>query len=244
MNCPVCNKKLKIISYESQEVDLCLKCGGIWFDKGELSKVVNGLLSKNKIDPQTVKEAYRNKLISIDKIKKLQRKCPRCNVDMSLNNYSYDSNIIIDKCPSCNGIWTDEGEIQSVAKYIKGNPDVNSSAKALVGACAKYQKSGSNKGKIIAVIISLFYLGIASFFKGSEGFLRMLLFLILPLGCIFFGEELGGTTGVRFRTTFFAPVVTKPTPGIFVVFMGWVLLLFPIIFGILSAIGVFNENIF
>ena len=90
------------------------------------------------------------------------------------------------------------------------------------------------------MIISLFYLGLASFFNGSEGFLRMLLFLILPLGCIFFGDELGGTTGVRFRTTFFAPVVTKPTPGAFVVFMGWVLLTFPIWFTLLVAIGVFN----
>ena len=134
MNCPVCNKKMKTINYESQEVDLCLKCGGIWFDKGELPKVVSGLLSKNKIDPQTVKEAYRNKLINIDKIKKLQRKCPRCSVDMNLNNYSYDSNIIIDKCPSCNGIWADEGEMQAVAKYIKGNPDMDSYTKALVGA--------------------------------------------------------------------------------------------------------------
>ncbi|MDA3793144.1 MAG: zf-TFIIB domain-containing protein [Elusimicrobia bacterium] len=240
MICPVCNKKLKTINYENQEVDLCLKCGGIWFDKGELLKVVNGLLSKNKIAPQTVKETYRNKLIRIDKIKKLQRKCPRCNVVMNLKNYSYDSNIIIDKCPSCSGIWTDEGEMQAVAKYIKGNPDMDNYTKALVGACAEGQKSGSNKGKIITAIISLFYLGFASFFNGSEGFLIMLLFLILPLGCIFFGDELGGVTGVRFRTTFFAPVVTKPTPGAFVVFIGWVLLLFPIIFGILSAIGIFN----
>jgi Zn-finger nucleic acid-binding protein len=167
MICPVCNKKLKTINYENQEVDLCLKCGGIWFDKGELLKVVNGLLSKNKIAPQTVKETYRNKLIRIDKIKKLQRKCPRCNVVMNLKNYSYDSNIIIDKCPSCSGIWTDEGEMQAVAKYIKGNPDMDNYTKALVGACAEGQKSGSNKGKIITAIISLFYLGFASFFITS-----------------------------------------------------------------------------
>lgn len=240
MNCPVCYKKLKEITYENQRIDICLKCGGIWFDRGELLKVVDNLLSKNKVDPQTVKETYRNKLINIDEIKKFQRKCPKCNVDMNLNNYSYDSNIIIDKCPSCNGIWTDEGEMRSVAKYIKGNPDMDSYGKALVGACVKQQKFGSNKGKIIALIISVFYLGLALLFNGSEEFLRMLLFLILPLGCIFFGDELGEITGVRFRTTLFAPIVTKSTPGTFVIFMGWVLLTFPIWFTILMITGVFN----
>lgn len=240
MNCPVCNKKLKTIGYENQEVDICLKCGGIWFDKGELLKVVNSLLSKNKIDPQTIKEAYRDKIINPDKIKQFKRKCPRCNLDMHLNNYSYDSNIIIDKCPGCNGIWTDAGEMQAVAKHIKGNPDMSSYSKAILSNAFKHQKSGSKKSKIIAVAISLFYLGIAFFFEGSEGTFRMLMFLIFPLAFIFFGEELGSATGVRFRATFFAPVITKPTPGAFVVSGGWVLLLLPIIIGILSATGVFN----
>lgn len=240
MNCPACNKKLKNINYENQEIDLCLKCGGIWFDKDELFEVTNSLLSKNKIDPQTVKEAYRDKIINLDKIKQLQRKCPRCNVDMRLNNHSYDSNIIIDKCPNCNGIWTDKGEMQAIAKYIKGNPNMSSYSKAIIESMGKHQKSASNKGKIIAVAISVFYLGIVFFFKGSEGIFRMLMFLIWPLAFIFFGEKLGGVTGVRFRATFLAPVVTKPTPGAFVVFLGWLLLFLSIIFGILSAIGVFN----
>jgi len=234
INCPVCHKKLKTITYENQKIDLCLKCGGIWFDKDELLEVINSLLSKNKIDPQAVKESYRDKIIDLDKIKQLQRKCPRCNVDMCLNNYSYDSNIIIDRCPTCNGIWTDKGEMQAVAKYIKGNPKIDSYAKALVGAISKHQKAGSNRGKIIAVILSLIYLALALFFSDAEAFLKILAFLILPLACIFFGEELGGLTGVRFRLAF-SPMVTRPTPGAFVVFGGWMLLLLPL-FGMIYFI--------
>ncbi len=233
--CPVCNKNLKIITYENQEIDLCLKCGGIWLDKGELLEVVNSLLSDNKIDPQTVKEAYRDKIINSDKVKQIRRKCPRCNLDMRLHNYSYDSNIIVDKCPNCNGIWTDEGEMRAVAKYIKGNPKMDSYAKSLVEKFTKRRKVESNRGKIIAVIIALFYLGAAYFSDGAEAFFRMLLFLMLPLACIFFGEELGRVTGVRFRVAF-SPVVTKPTPGVFVVFGGWILLLLPLIIVIFLAI--------
>jgi uncharacterized protein len=240
MNCPVCNENLKTVNYENQEVDICLKCGGMWFDEGVLPKVVDGLLFKNEIDFQTVKEAYRkNKVVGIDKNKELQRKCPRCNVDMNLINYFYDSNIIIDGCPSCNGIWTDEGEVQAIAKYMKGNPDIDSTAKALAEDCAEYQQTGCNKGKIAAVILSLLYLGGAFFYAGYQGFFRMLQFLILPLAFIFFGEAFGGLTGVTFRATLFAPVVTRPTPGVFVVLGGWALLLLPIVLGMLIAIGIF-----
>ncbi len=241
MNCPVCGKNLKPITYENQEVYLCSKCGGIWFDKGVLLKVVNNLISENKVTTQTIKEAFRNKIIRVDEIKQVQRKCPRCNIDMDIRNYSYDSNIFIDKCPKCNGIWTDKGEVQAIAKYIRGNPDIDSYAKELIGTCVKYQKSESNKSKVIALIISLVYLGLASFFIGWEGFFIMLLFLIFPITCIFFGDVLGSLTGVRFRVTFLAPVITKPTPGAFVVFMGWILLLFPIIFGLLLIFRVFKN---
>lgn len=241
MNCPVCNKNLKTVNFENQEIDICQRCGGIWFDKGELLKIVTSLINKNKIDPQTVKEAYRRQITDPIKLKQLLRKCPKCNIDMKLYNYSYDSNIFLDKCSQCNGIWTDRGEMKAVAKYIKGNPHIDGYSRELVKACRIFTKQGTGKNsKIIAVIISLLYIGMASFTAGLEGFFRILLFLIFPLACIFFGEELGGLTGVRFGLSLFRPVITKPTPAPFVVFMGWILLLFPIIFAILSAVGVFN----
>jgi|SRR5271157_1479152 len=240
MNCPACNEQLKTVDYESQEVELCLHCGGMWFDEGQLPQVVDGLLAKNEIDFQTIKEAYRgNKFIGMDKNRKPQRRCPRCNVDMKLVNYFYDSNVIIDKCPSCNGIWTNESEVQAIAKYIKGNPDMDGTAKALVEDGAEYQRSTGIKGKIAAVVIALFYLGSFAYFRGYEGFFKMMLFLIWPLGFIFFGQALGDLTGVTLRLAIIAPVVTKPTPGGFVVLGGWALLLLPIILGVLRVLGAF-----
>lgn len=237
MNCPVCDKNLKVITYKNQEIDLCLKCGGVWFDRGQLTKVVDSLLNKNEIDPKTVKEAYRKTIMSPDDFKRVVRKCPRCMADMKLFNYAYDSNIFLDKCLKCNGTWTDEGEMLAVAKYIKGNPNEDSYVKALMGECVKYHDSRNNRNKFIALALSLFYLGVGFIFGGLEGFLRILLFLIFPLFCIFFGETLGGITGVRFRGTF----VTKSTPGGFIVFIGWILLFLPLIFGISSSIVTFRK---
>ncbi|MCK5851634.1 zf-TFIIB domain-containing protein [bacterium] len=240
MNCPICNINLNPIVCENQEIDLCKKCGGVWFDKGELLKVVNSLLNKNKVDPQTVIESYSKKVIDSNKVKQLVRKCPRCLTDMQIYNYSYDSNIFLDKCCKCNGIWADKGEMQAVAKHLKGNPMMNNYAHSLIKECTKLQESKSNKGKIIAVIIFLFYLGILFFNNASLRLFQTSIFLIFSLACIFYGKELGRTLGVRYRALPFALVLTKPIPGVAVIFMGWLLMIFTIIFGMLTVFGAFN----
>ncbi len=47
MKCPVDNTKLKkhllILMGEEVEIDKCMKCGGVWYDKGEVEKVVDAL---------------------------------------------------------------------------------------------------------------------------------------------------------------------------------------------------------
>ncbi|MHA1575715.1 MAG: zf-TFIIB domain-containing protein [Alphaproteobacteria bacterium] len=241
MNCPVCNITLKQISCENQEIDLCQKCVGVWFDKGELLKVVNSLLDKNKVDPQTVMEAHSKEIIDSKSIKQLTRNCPRCQVEMQMYNFFYDSNVFLDKCSRCDGIWADKGEMQAVSKYLKGNSKMDSYANSLIKECGKHQKSENKIFKIIAVLIALVYLIII--FHGDcsrfNPFFRLELLFPFALGCIFFGKEFGSKTGVRFRLSP-APIITKPTPGIIITFMGWIMLLLPIIYKILLGIGLFE----
>jgi uncharacterized protein len=236
MKCPVCNKDLNPVIYEDQEIDICPKCRGIWFDKSELTRVVDSLLSKGKIDSQTIKDILRKKKIGVNNIKKVYRKCPKCKIEMGIYNYSYDSNIFVDKCPKCGGIWTNKGEMYAIAKYVRGNSSMDRYAKALVSFGSKRQEKKINKGTITALTIAIIYLLLGYGLEGVGGLAKALFFIILPLSCIFFGKELGGKTGIRFRTSFLAPVITKSTPGSFVVFIGWVLLLFPAIVAILLSL--------
>ncbi len=39
MRCPRCGKSLSTVRVGSLETDICHSCGGIWFDRFELSKV-------------------------------------------------------------------------------------------------------------------------------------------------------------------------------------------------------------
>jgi Zn-finger nucleic acid-binding protein len=199
--------------------------------------VLESLLSKNLIESESIKEAYKKRPIAPKEVNRSQKKCPKCKVSLEVFNYSYDSNVFLDRCPNCLGIWADKGELSALAKYIKGNPEVDKYAEVLAKEFPKTSKLYSKKGKVIAVIISLFYLIIAPLAGGLEFFLEMLAFLVIPLACIFFGEHLGSLTGVRFRVSFCRPVVTKPTPGFLVVFGGWLLLLSPLFLLIYFAIA-------
>ena len=79
-------------------------------------------------------------------------------------------------------------------------------------------------GKIISLIISVIYLVVAYIYGGTEDLLKFLLFLMFPLACIWFGDEMGGWTG-----TIKLHLVTSQSPGCLVRFMGWILLLLPVI---------------
>ncbi len=40
-NCPKCDGKLHQSDYEAIKIDVCDKCGGVWFDAGELAQIMH-----------------------------------------------------------------------------------------------------------------------------------------------------------------------------------------------------------
>ena len=75
-------------------------------------------------------------------------------------------------------------------------------------------------------MIAVAYLFAAYALGGGEFAFRMWIYLILPLACIWFSDAMGRHTG-PYSLSFW---ITKTTPGGFVAFGGWVLLLLPGIF--------------
>ncbi len=39
--CPKCDGKLHQSDYEAIKIDVCDKCGGVWFDAGELAQIMH-----------------------------------------------------------------------------------------------------------------------------------------------------------------------------------------------------------
>lgn len=106
MNCIKCDGEMQKINIGEVEIDQCGKCSGIWFDLGELEKVL-------KLEDINV---LKNKLKNNQSHDEEKVRCPRCGGSgnmvpvLSLNN----KNIHIDTCLVCYGQWLDGGELEGL----------------------------------------------------------------------------------------------------------------------------------
>ncbi|MBM3461038.1 MAG: hypothetical protein FJX76_02955 [Armatimonadetes bacterium] len=51
-----------------------------------------------------------------DLVRAGSRKCPRCNVVLGPRNYA---SVSVDCCPSCEGLWFDDGEVRMIVDRFK-----------------------------------------------------------------------------------------------------------------------------
>ena len=115
MKCPNDNAELyqvKIESHYGQPILLeqCKECGGIWFDETELFSARNGEAERI--------EVFDSK--SLWTPTNMERRVLRCPLDESelfrfRDRYSLKS-IILERCPSCNGIWLNRGDFTKFQK--------------------------------------------------------------------------------------------------------------------------------
>ncbi len=114
MKCPIHKKiNLETAVFYDTEVDYCPEGLGVWFEKGEF-RIAKDSKQKNLdwLDVDLWKEKGK---FEISKEEKL---CPACEVPMYEVSYS-DSEIRIDLCNVCEGIWLDRGEFKKIIEYLR-----------------------------------------------------------------------------------------------------------------------------
>lgn len=109
MQCPRCGTvelKRARTKAGAMELDICPKCHGYWFDKGELEQLLQA--PARKLRPRGRSQSTR-----LD--------CPACGGPM--REFLYPRTFVaIDRCWRCHGIWLDAGEfkeIDHVRSYLK-----------------------------------------------------------------------------------------------------------------------------
>lgn len=86
------------------------------------------------------------------------------------------------------------------------------------------------KSRVISGIIAVVYLLGAYLGGGGKSLLQTMGFLVLPIACIWYSEEMGGYTG-NTGGGLGGDQITSTTPGCLVALGGWLLLFVPVIFG-------------
>ena len=107
MQCVKCDGELQRVTLDKVEVDKCTKCSGIWFDIGELDKI----LESSSID------SLKNEIGNNQGQDAEKGKCPRCGGTGNMVQVTNLKNpdIHIDTCSVCYGQWLDGGEIEELS---------------------------------------------------------------------------------------------------------------------------------
>lgn len=114
MQCSKCNIELKtsdLGEYGFVILDVCPKCEGAWFDKGELDRLDDSVWTNvEDVDFNNVSEFHKS------------LKCPKCQSDMKPLSPSDAKELVVDKCLACEGFWLDKGELDQM-REVAGHED-------------------------------------------------------------------------------------------------------------------------
>lgn len=130
MKCPACNRTLARRKVGSIQLDVCLGgCGGIWFDADELNRVNEEQPNR---DEQILEIAHDPALQTADDAH--ERPCPHCTGQrMDRRLFSLGTGVVLDRCPQCDGVWLDAGELEKIRSTLKPGGAGSSAKRIHVG---------------------------------------------------------------------------------------------------------------
>jgi Zn-finger nucleic acid-binding protein len=103
--CPQDKALMQQITAGEAVLDLCRKCGGQFFDTGEMFAAFG-----MKADP-----SYWDRPETGGAVKDGHRHCPECETHMLVQNVAYAGDAVeIDRCGHCGGIWLDKNEMEKI----------------------------------------------------------------------------------------------------------------------------------
>ena len=123
--CVKCNSILDKATFQGLEVDLCPKCGGLWLDRGEITRAaklpptelarLRGLLTGAGGPPPVPTE---NKA-----------PCPACPGQLS---EVVLGTVHVDYCGKCHGLFLDRGELEAAVQAVQARERTTSGQEVVI----------------------------------------------------------------------------------------------------------------
>jgi Zn-finger nucleic acid-binding protein len=117
--CPVDKIALVEIDYESEHIDQCPKCLGVWCDSSELLDIIKTIEQPVAKHLQNVQRHVGNDLVSKEHELVADLHCIICDNLMTRSNYSYSSGVVVDTCKSGHGLWLDKHELEKIQAFAE-----------------------------------------------------------------------------------------------------------------------------
>ncbi|MCC5858840.1 MAG: rhomboid family intramembrane serine protease [Ectothiorhodospiraceae bacterium] len=107
--CPECRRQsLRVHYFQGEEVDVCDRCSGMWFEHGNLNAVIAAKDDQSDTADYTA-SLGRHQGIS-------PRRCPDCGDSLQTFHLLEDYHLDIDVCRRCDGAWVEKAAASRVAK--------------------------------------------------------------------------------------------------------------------------------
>lgn len=131
MQCPRCKGSLRAEKHQHVEFNVCSACRGIWVSGEQFHGLAVLVATEGEVE-SSVKLTFKPRKALQPSKDNSARVCPQCILPMREFNYAYDSNVFLDRCEKCKGIWLDPNEIIDIAKHIQYNPELDAAARSLI----------------------------------------------------------------------------------------------------------------
>ena len=116
VECPLCGIKTDIIRLSDIELDYCGNCSGIWFDKGEVTKLQDAVLDKS-ICNEMASALNGLPTLNHNSDRRKYLNCPVCYLPMSHKTYVDVSGIVLDRCVS-HGTWVAKDDLAGILDIL------------------------------------------------------------------------------------------------------------------------------
>jgi Zn-finger nucleic acid-binding protein len=115
VNCAVCNNPMITLELDQVETDYCLSCRGFWLDGGELEQLLG--------NPEQVRQVLQS-FLTASGSREAPRRCPICGKKMEKVLAGPESKAtLLDRCQKGHGLWFDSGELESVLRLGRFDPE-------------------------------------------------------------------------------------------------------------------------
>jgi Zn-finger nucleic acid-binding protein len=101
--------------------DQCRGCGGMWLNKGAVSRLDESVWVNRQEHVKLPRPGGAHGIV----------KCPKCATSLESLCLIDVAKLVVDRCPKCEGLWLDIGEISVLANAIKTKrPDLLKGSKS------------------------------------------------------------------------------------------------------------------
>lgn len=120
LNCPACHKGLTQHIIEDVVVDECQRCGGIWFDDGELDALA----------PSHIESVARDQA-------DLSEDLLECPVDSNPLLQATLNDLTFHTCMACSGLWLDGLSVDTLLGVLRTNEIEPEEQEVICAGCGK-----------------------------------------------------------------------------------------------------------